>query len=72
MFHNPFVILAIHKFCYFNIVISPLHFNHQYHTDFYIYHDLHGLVVREHVTHLSKEVPSYIVVRSSKRKLRQC
>jgi hypothetical protein len=22
MFHNPFVILVIHKFCYFNLVIS--------------------------------------------------
>jgi hypothetical protein len=28
MFHNPFVILAIHKFCYFNLVVSLLHYNH--------------------------------------------
>jgi hypothetical protein len=27
MFHNPFVILVIHKFCYFNLVISPLYCN---------------------------------------------
>jgi hypothetical protein len=24
-FRNPFVILAMHKFCYFNLAISPLH-----------------------------------------------
>jgi hypothetical protein len=27
MFCNPFVILVIHKFCYFNLVISPLYCN---------------------------------------------
>jgi hypothetical protein len=48
MFHNQFVILAIHKFCYFNLVILPLHFNHQYHADFDIYHDLYGLIIGEH------------------------
>jgi hypothetical protein len=52
MFHNPFVILAIHKFCYFNLVVSLLHCNHQYHADFDIYHDLHGLIIEEHVPHL--------------------
>jgi hypothetical protein len=50
IFHNPFVILAIHKHC-----------NHQYHVDFDIYHDLHGLIIEEHVSHLPVEVPSYIV-----------
>jgi hypothetical protein len=35
-FPNTFVILAIHKFYYFNLVDSPLHCNHQYHADFYI------------------------------------
>jgi hypothetical protein len=25
IFRNPFVILAMHKFCYFNLAISPLH-----------------------------------------------
>jgi hypothetical protein len=49
MFHNPFVILAIHKFCYFNLV------------DFDICHDLHGLIIEEHVPHLPVEVPSYII-----------
>jgi hypothetical protein len=34
MFYNSFVILVIHKFCYFNLVVSPLHCNHQYHADF--------------------------------------
>jgi hypothetical protein len=24
------MILAIHKFCYFNLVVSPLHCNHHY------------------------------------------
>jgi hypothetical protein len=61
MFHNPFVILAIHKFCYFNLAVSLLHYNHQYHADFDICHDLHGLIIEEHVPHLPVEVPSYIV-----------
>jgi hypothetical protein len=61
MFHNPFVILAIHKFCYFNLVVSLLHCNHQYHADFDIWHDLHGLIIEEHVPHLLVEAPSYIV-----------
>jgi hypothetical protein len=51
MFHNPFVILVIHKFCYY-LAVSLLHCNHQYHADFDICHDLHGLII---------EVPSYIV-----------
>jgi hypothetical protein len=61
MFHNLFVILAIHKFCYFNLVVPLLYCNHQYHADFDIYHDLHGLIIGEHVTHLPVEVPTYIV-----------
>jgi hypothetical protein len=61
IFHNPFVILAIHKFCYFNLAVSLLHCNHQYHADFDICHDLHGLIIEEHVSHLPVEVPSYIV-----------
>jgi hypothetical protein len=61
MFHNPFVILAIHKFCYFNLVVSLLHCNHQYHTDFDICHDLHGLIIREHMSHLPVEVPSSVI-----------
>jgi hypothetical protein len=61
MFHNPFVILAIHKFCYFNLVVSLLHCNHQCHADFDICHDLHSLIIGGHVPHLPVEVPSYIV-----------
>jgi hypothetical protein len=61
MFHNPFVILAIHKFCYFNLAVSLLHYNHQYHADFDICHDLYGLIIEEHVPHLPVEVPSYII-----------
>jgi hypothetical protein len=57
-FHNPFVILAIHKFCCFNLAISPLHCNHQYHVDFDI---CHSLIIEQHVPHLLEEVPSYII-----------
>jgi hypothetical protein len=32
--HNPFVILAIHKFGYFNLAVSLLYCNHQYHEEF--------------------------------------
>jgi hypothetical protein len=52
MFYNQFVILVIHKFCYFNLSVSPLHCNHQYHADFNICHDLHGLIIGEHVPHM--------------------
>jgi hypothetical protein len=61
MFHNSFVILAIHKFCYFNLVVSLLHYNHQYYADFDICHDLYGLIIEEHVPHLPLQVPPYIV-----------
>jgi hypothetical protein len=61
MFHNPFVILAIHIFCYFNLAVLLLHYNHQYHADFDICHDLHGLIIKEHVTYLPVEVSSYII-----------
>jgi hypothetical protein len=57
MFHNPFVILAIYKFCYFNLVVSLLYCNHQYHADFDICHNLHGFIIGEHVPHLQVEVP---------------
>jgi hypothetical protein len=61
IFHNLFVILAIHKFYYFNLVLSLLNCNHQYHADFDICHDLHGLIIEEHVSHLLVEIHSYIV-----------
>jgi hypothetical protein len=72
MFHNPFVILAIHKFCYFNLVVSLLHCNHQYHADFDICHDLHGLIIEEHVPHLLVEVPSYIVSHQVRSTIHAC
>jgi hypothetical protein len=72
MFHNSFVILAIHKFCYFNLAISLLHCNHQYHVDFDICHDSHGLVIGEHVPHLSVEVPSYIVSHQTHTTIHAC
>jgi hypothetical protein len=65
MFYNQFVILAIHKFCYFNLSVSPLHCNHQYHVDFDICHDLHGLIIGEHVLHMSEEIPPYIIIRTT-------
>jgi hypothetical protein len=60
-FHNPFVIPTIHNFCYFNLVVSPLHCNYNYHVDFDICHDLHGLIIGEYVPHPPKKVPLYIV-----------
>jgi hypothetical protein len=72
MFHNQFVILAIHKFCYFNLVISPLHCNHQYHADFDICHDLYGLIIGEHVPHMPEEISSYIVSHQTRTTIRSC
>jgi hypothetical protein len=72
MFHNPFVILAIHKFCYFNLVVSLLHYNNQYHADFDICHDLHSLIIEEHVPHLPVEVPSYIVSHQVRTTIHAC
>jgi hypothetical protein len=71
MFHNPFVILAINKFCYFNLVVS-LHCNYRYYTDFDICHDLHGLIIEEHVSHLPVEVPSYIVSHQVRTTIHAC
>jgi hypothetical protein len=41
------MILTIHKFCYFNLVVSLLHCNYQYHADFNICHDFNGLTIEE-------------------------
>jgi hypothetical protein len=71
-FHNPFVILAIHKFFYFNLVVSPLHCNHQYHADFIICHDLHGLIIGEHVPYLPEEVPPYIISHQASTTIHAC
>jgi hypothetical protein len=72
MFHNQFVILVIHKFCYFNLYVSPLHCNHQYHADFDICHDLHGLIIGEHVPHMPEEIPSYIDNHETRTTIRFC
>jgi hypothetical protein len=72
MFYNQFVILTIYKFCYFNLSISPLHCNHQYHADFDICHDLHGIVIGEHVPHMQEEIPPYIVSHQTRTTIRIC
>jgi hypothetical protein len=72
MFHNQFVIVAIHKFCYFNLAVSPLHCNHQYHADFDICHDLYGLIIEEHVPHMPEEIPSYIISHQTRTTILSC
>jgi hypothetical protein len=72
MFHSSFVILAMHKFCYFNLVVSLLHCNHQYHVDFDICHDLHGLIIREHVPHLPVAVLSSIISHQARTTIHAC
>jgi hypothetical protein len=72
MFHNPFVIMAIHKFRYFNLAVSPLNCNHQYHAHFDICHNFHGLIIEEYVPRLSEEVPSYIVSHQACTTIRAC
>jgi hypothetical protein len=62
MFRNQFVILAIHKFCYFNLVILPLYCNHQYHADFDICHDLYGLIIGEHIPHMPEKFSRTLLV----------
>jgi hypothetical protein len=64
--------MVIHKFCYFNISVSPLHCNHQYHADFDICHDLHGLIIGEHVPHMTEEIFSYIVSHQTRTTIRFC
>jgi hypothetical protein len=66
------VILAIHKFCYFNLDVSPLHCNHQYHINFDICHDLYGLIIGEHVPHMPEEILSYIVSDQTRTTIRSC
>ena len=64
--------MDILKFCYFNLAVSLLHCNHQYHADFDICHDLHGLITREHVPHLPVEVLSYIVSHQARTTIHAC
>jgi hypothetical protein len=59
-------------FCYFNLAVSLLHCNHQYHADFDICHDLHGLIIEEHVSHMTVEVPSYIVSHQVRTTIHAC
>jgi hypothetical protein len=66
------VILDIHKFCYFNLVVSPLHCNHQYHADFDICHDLYDLIIGEHAPHIPEEISSYIVSHETRTTIRSC
>jgi hypothetical protein len=72
MFHNSFVILAIHKFCYFNLAVSPLHCNHQYRADFDICQYLYGLIIGERVPCLPEEVLSYIVSHQARTTIHVC
>jgi hypothetical protein len=55
-----------------NLSVSPLHCNHQYHADFDICHDLHDLIIGEHVSHIPEEIPSYIVSRRTHTTIRFC
>jgi hypothetical protein len=71
-FHNSFVIIDIHKFCYFNLIVSPLRYNHHYHAGFNICHDLYDLVVGEHVPHPPEEVPSYIISHQARTTICTC
>jgi hypothetical protein len=66
------VILVIHTFCYFNLYVSPLQCNHQYHADFDICHDLHGVIIGEHVPHMPEEIPSYIVSHQTRTTIHFC
>jgi hypothetical protein len=46
-------------------LVSLLYYNHQYHADFDICHNLHSLIIEEHVPHLLVEVSSYIISHQS-------
>jgi hypothetical protein len=60
------------NFVIYNLYVSPLHCNHQYHADFDICHDLHGRIIGEHVPHTPKEIPSYIVSHQTRTTIRFC
>jgi hypothetical protein len=72
MFHNQFVILAYINFVIYNLSVSPLHCNHQYHANFDICYDLHGLIIGEHVPHIPEEIFSYIVSHQTRTTIRFC
>jgi hypothetical protein len=60
------------NFVIYNLFVSPLHCNHQYHANFDICHDLHGLIIGEHVSHIPEEIPSYIVSHRTRTTIRFC
>jgi hypothetical protein len=72
MFHNQFVILPYINFVIYNLFVSPLHCNHQYHANFDICYDLHGLIIGEHVPHIPEEIFSYIVSHQTRTTIRFC
>jgi hypothetical protein len=59
MFHSIFVILIIHKFCFFNLAVSPTISIMQ--ASIYATICI-GLIIEEHVSHLPEEVLPYIVI----------
>jgi hypothetical protein len=61
--------MVIYKICYFNLAISLLNCNHQYHADFGI---CHSLIIEQHVPHLPKEIISYIVSHQARTTIRTC
>jgi hypothetical protein len=63
----PYIIFVI-----YNLSLSPLHCNHRYHADFDIYHDLHGLIIEEHVPHIPEKIPSYIVSHQTRTTIHFC
>jgi hypothetical protein len=56
----------------FNLSVSPLYCKHQYHVNFDICHDLHGLIIGEYVPHMLEEIPSYIVSHQIRITIRFC
>jgi hypothetical protein len=60
------------NFVIYNLSVSPLHCNHHYHADFDIYHDLHGLIIGEHVPHMPEEIPSYTVSYQTRTTIHFC
>jgi hypothetical protein len=60
------------NFVIYNLSVSSLHCKHQYHADFDICHDFHGLIIGEHVSHIPEEIPSYIVSHQTRTTIRFC
>ena len=60
------------NFVIYNLYVSPLHCNHQYHADFDICYDLHGLIIGEHVPHIPEEIFSYIISHQTRTTIHFC